>query len=78
MYLLDTTIWIDLLRTTFSGQPQQAHRAHQEHHWPLDHRRVRAPLDTLIATRALSLRATLVTGNGKEFQRAAGLVVPGC
>jgi hypothetical protein len=76
MYPLDITVWIDLLRTNFSSRP--THSAHQEHHWPLDHRRVRTPLDTLIAVHALSLGATLVTGNGKEFQRVAGLVVPGC
>jgi tRNA(fMet)-specific endonuclease VapC len=32
------------------------------------------PLDNIIAAHALSLRATLVTNNTKEFKRVAGLV----
>jgi tRNA(fMet)-specific endonuclease VapC len=130
VYLLDTTVWIDLLRTNSpairrkltahtkstiglsiitlcelqygiehhaSRHPQL--RARNEHLlsvmvapfdvFPLDHRmadpyaKVRAalaktpigPLDTLIAAQALSLGATLVTSNGKEFQRVPGLVI---
>ena len=130
MYLLDTTVWIDLLRTNSpairrkltahtestiglsivtlcelqygiehhaSRHPQL--RARNEHLlsvmvapfdvFPLDHRMADAyakvrvalaktpigPLDTLIAAQALSLGATLVTSNGKEFQRVPGLVI---
>jgi hypothetical protein len=41
MYLLDTTVWIDLLRTN-SLDPPQAFRAQQEHHRSFDHYGVRA------------------------------------
>ncbi len=33
------------------------------------------PLDTLLAAHALSLGATMVTNNGREFSRVSGLVV---
>ena len=33
------------------------------------------PLDTLIAAHALSLQATLVTNNLKEFERVPGLLL---
>ena len=130
MYLLDTTVWIDLLRTNSPAIRRKltAHtkstlglsiitlcelqygierhaarhphlRTRDEHLlsvmlapfdvFPLDQRvadtygKVRAALgkapigalDTLIAAQALSLGATLVTSNGKEFQRVPGLVV---
>lgn len=132
MHLLDTTVWIDLLRTNSQSIRRKltAHskstvglsvitlcelryglekRARRHPHlrdreqellsaiiapfdvFPVDHRvveiygRVRAALedsgraigalDTFIAAQALSLGATLVTSNGKEFQRVPGLDV---
>ena len=132
MYLLDTTVWIDLLRTNSqsirgklaahsksviglsiitvcelqSGLERRAarhpHLRVRKQHllsamlapfevFPVDHRvvdiygRVRATLensgagigalDTFIAAQALSLGATLVTSNGKEFARVPGLQV---
>jgi tRNA(fMet)-specific endonuclease VapC len=130
VYLLDTTVWIDLLRTNSSAirRKLSAHTKSTiglsiitlcelqhgiEHHasrhpqlrernehllsvmvapfdvFPLDHRvvapygKVRAvlakaqigPFDTLIAAQALSLGATLVTSNSKEFRRVPGLIV---
>lgn len=132
MYLLDTTVWIDLLRTNSPAIRRQLvahssrtiglsiitlcelqygleHRAarhpqlrEREQHllsmmvapfdvFPLDQRvvdiygKVRAALakagmqigalDTFIAAQALSLEATLVTSNRKEFQRVPGLDV---
>lgn len=132
MYLLDTTVWIDLLRTNSRSirRKLSAHsrstiglsiitlcelqyglekRATQYPHLrareqqllsamlaPFDvfllghdvveiYGRVRASLensgtaigalDTFIAAQALSLGATLVTSNGKEFQRVKGLQV---
>jgi tRNA(fMet)-specific endonuclease VapC len=132
VYLLDTTVWIDLLRTNSPAIRRRlvAHSSHtiglsiitlcelqyglehraarhphlreREQHllsmmvapfdvFPLDHRvvdiygKVRAALakaglqigalDTFIAAQALSLGATLVTSNRKEFQRVPGLDV---
>jgi tRNA(fMet)-specific endonuclease VapC len=132
VYLLDTTVWIDLLRTNSPAIRGQlvAHSGHtiglsiitmcelqygiehyaarhphlreREQHllsmmvapfdiFPLDQRvvdaygRVRAALakarmpigalDTFIAAQALSLGATLVTSNTKEFLRVPGLDV---
>lgn len=130
MYLLDTTVWIDLLRTNSASirRKLSAHsksviglsiitacelqyglerravrhphlRARERHLlsailapfevFPVDHRvvdvygRMRAALedsgagigalDTFIAAQALSLGATLVTSNGREFARVSGL-----
>ena len=132
MYLLDTTVWIDLLRTNSPsirrklsihaksviglsiitacelqyGLERRAmrhpHVRQKEQHllstilapfvvFPVDHGiveiygTVRAALenagtpigalDTLIAAQALSLGATLITSNGREFQRVSGLQV---
>jgi tRNA(fMet)-specific endonuclease VapC len=132
VYLLDTTVWIDLLRTNSHSirRKLSAHsksliglsiitvcelqhglerraarhpdlRAREQHLlsailapfevFPVDHRvvdiygRVRTgleisargigALDTFIAAQALSLGATLVTSNGKEFARVQGLQV---
>jgi tRNA(fMet)-specific endonuclease VapC len=132
MFLLDTTVWIDLLRT--NSQPirrqlsahsksvvglsiitacelqyglerraaKHPHLRSQEQNllsailapfevFPVDHAvveiygKVRAALenrgeaigalDTFIAAQALSLGATLVTSNTKEFVRVAGLQI---
>jgi tRNA(fMet)-specific endonuclease VapC len=132
VYLLDTTVWIDLLRTNSQSirRKLSAHsksliglsiitvcelqyglerraarhphlRAREQHLlsailapfdvFPVDHRvvdiygRVRTGLeisgtgigvlDTFIAAQALSLGATLVTSNGKEFARVQGLQI---
>ena len=132
MYLLDTTVWIDLLRTNsqairgklsehsknaiglsiitvcelrYGLERRAARHAHLRTReqqllsailapfdiFPLDHRvvdvygKLRAALensgtgigalDTFIAAQALSLGATLVTTNGKEFMRVPGLRV---
>jgi tRNA(fMet)-specific endonuclease VapC len=132
VYLLDTTVWIDLLRTnsptirrklvTHSGSRiglsivtlcelhyglerralRHPHLRFREQHLlsaivapfdivPLDERvtesygKMRASLessgktigalDTLIAAQALSLKATLVTSNVKEFRHISGLRV---
>jgi len=132
MFLLDTTVWIDLLRTNSQSIRRQlsAHsksviglsiitacelqyglerRAAKHPHlraqeqyllsailapfevFPVDHAvveiygKVRAALenrgeaigalDTFIAAQALSLGATLVTSNTKEFVRVAGLQI---
>jgi len=130
VYLLDTTVWIDLLRTNSPAIRHkliahskskiglsiitlcelqygiERHAAHQLHlrarheHLlsemvapfdvlPLDYRVVdtygkvrvavaKSPigaLDTFIAAQALSLGATLVTSNSKEFRRVPGLAV---
>ena len=132
MYLLDTTVWIDLLRTNsqsirgklsehsknviglsiitvcelqYGLERRAARHPHlraREQHllsailapfdiFLLDHRvvdvygKLRAALensgtgigalDTFIAAQALSLGATLVTSNGKEFMRVPGLRV---
>ncbi len=132
MYLLDTTVWIDLLRTNSQSIRRQlsAHsksviglsiitacelqyglerRATKHPHlraqeqnllsailapfdmYPVDHSvveiygKVRAALenrgaaigalDTFIAAQALSLGATLVTSNTKEFVRVPGLQI---
>ena len=132
MYLLDTTVWIDLLRTNSHAIRRQlsAHsksviglsiitacelqyglerRAAKQPHlraqeqnllsailapfdvFPVDHAvveiygKVRAALenrgaaigalDTFIAAQALSLGATLVTSNTKEFVRVPGLQI---
>lgn len=132
MYLLDTTVWIDLLRTNSSSirrrlsahsssviglsiitvcelrfglerraakHPQLQVREQQllaailapfqvfplDHHIVEDYARVRVALessgrgigalDTFIAAQALSLGATLVTSNAKEFTRVPNLRV---
>jgi tRNA(fMet)-specific endonuclease VapC len=132
VYLLDTTVWIDLLRTNSPSIRQQLsarsasviglsiitvcelqyglerraakhpHLRAQEQNllsailapfdvYPVDHAvvgvygRVRAALqnrgavigalDTFIAAQALSLGATLVTSNAKEFVRVPGLQI---
>jgi tRNA(fMet)-specific endonuclease VapC len=132
VYLLDTTVWIDLLRTNSQsirrklsahsksviglsiitvcelqyGLERRAsshpHLRVREQHllaailspfkiFPLDQRVVEVygkirsalersgfgigALDTFIAAQALSLGATLVTSNAKEFKRVAGLQI---
>ena len=132
MYLLDTTVWIDLLRTNspsirrkltghnksviglsiitacelqYGLERRAARHPHlrvQEQHllaailapfevFPLDHAvveiygRVRTvlenagtpigALDTFIAAQALSLGATLVASNSREFARVPGLQI---
>jgi len=132
LYLLDTTVWIDLLRTNsqsirgklseysknviglsiitvcelrYGLERRAARHPHlraREQHllsailapfdiFPLDQHvvdvygKLRAALensgtrigalDTFIAAQALSLGATLVTSNGKEFMRVPGLQV---
>ena len=132
MYLLDTTVWIDLLRTNSPAIRRRlvAHKGHTiglsiitlcELQYGIEHRAARHPhlrereqhllsvmvapfdifsldqrvvesygkvraalakdgtpigaLDTFIAAQALSLGATLVTSNSKEFQRVPGLDV---
>jgi tRNA(fMet)-specific endonuclease VapC len=132
VYLLDTTVWIDLLRTNSPAIRRRlvAHKGHTiglsiitlcELQYGIEHRAARHPhlrereqhllsvmvapfdifsldqrvvesygkvraalakdgtpigaLDTFIAAQALSLGATLVTSNSKEFQRVPGLDV---
>jgi tRNA(fMet)-specific endonuclease VapC len=132
VYLLDTTVWIDLLRTNSPsirrrlsahnksviglsiitacelqygferGAAKHPHLRVKEQHFlsailapfdvfPIDHAvveiygRVRTvlensgtaigALDTFIAAQALSLGATLVTSNTKEFARVPGLQI---
>jgi tRNA(fMet)-specific endonuclease VapC len=132
VYLLDTTVWVDLLRTNsppirrklsahsrsvigisiitacelqYGLERRAARYPHlrvREQHllaailapfevFPLDHRvvevygKIRATLehtgsgigalDTFIAAQALSLGATLVTSNAKEFARVPGLEI---
>jgi tRNA(fMet)-specific endonuclease VapC len=132
VYLLDTTVWVDLLRTNspairrklvmHSGSRiglsivtlcelryglerraiRHPHPRSREQHllsaivapfdiFPLDERvsdsygqvraslestgRAMGALDTFIAAQALSLKATLVTSNVKEFRHVSGLSV---
>jgi tRNA(fMet)-specific endonuclease VapC len=58
VYLLDTTVWIDLLRTNSPAIRHKTHRSWQKHHRPLHYHFVRTAVrDRAHAARQPHLRA---------------------